>query len=202
MIDWKLNVKPSVHLTPLTDEQIALLQREVQRGKGEVVRNVTLVLFHLSVLAKKRRHVPGIGRSKTMWSCVFHPTVTQKSRWNLSRLGLWRYAHVHYTSSLSVKSHGLLRRLLHLLFVSAETAKETTVRMTSRGLMFEHQMQGPSSSSQGHSARGASGGAGGASGGAGGASGGAGGATGGAGDGVLGVVKVCTSYLHFPRIRH
>ena len=83
--------------------------------------------------------------------------------------------------------------MLYLSFVSTETAKETTVRMTSRGLMFEHQMQGPSSSSQGHSARGASGGTGGASGGAGGATG---------GDAVLGVVKVCTSYIHFPRIRH
>ena len=77
--------------------------------------------------------------------------------------------------------------------------------MTSRGLMFEHQIPGPSTSSQDQGAGGASGGAGGATGGAGGATGGAGGATGPAGratgvDAVLGVVKVCSSCLHFTHV--
>ena len=54
MIDWKLSVKPSVHLTPLTDEQIALYYNEVQRGKGEVIRNATFGFSSISVLAIKR----------------------------------------------------------------------------------------------------------------------------------------------------
>ena len=33
-------------------------------------------------------------------------------------------------------------------YISTEKAKETSVRMTSRGLMFEHQIPGPSTSSQ------------------------------------------------------
>ena len=83
-------------------------------------------------------------------------------------------------------------------YISTEKAKETSVRMTSRGLMFEHQIPGPSTSSQDQGAGGASGGAGGATGGAGGATGPAGRATG--VDAVLGVVKVCSSCLHFTHV--